>query len=479
MAEDKTTETQTTDANQPVPESVAPRPLTPARQKRLQQAFQAANTQMRQGNYDYSTDLFVQCLNGDPGNVMYIQSFLANMETKYNKNHKGAPMAGLKTAGAKASLKKASMQSKWMDMLKAGVEICKLNPWDTTALLGLSQACEGMGFVDGQLAWLKAALAVDPRDPDMNRLCGTLLHRLGLLEDAMACWVRVKTALPMDEEADREISSIHVERTINAQNSKGDGAKKGLDGKQVTAEERMEQEIRRNPDDMSLYTQLIDLHIRNEDFAKALVVIDRAIEHWPANVDMVEKREDIEMRKVRLALDHAESEADPSNLESVQRVNDLRKEVFLKELEFAISRCERYPNNLNFKYELGLRYQMAGKINEAIAEFQRAKDDPRRRGHCLLALGQCFQKIKQYRLAISYYQDAIKEIPDRDPDNRKRTLYLGGKLAVYLGDLDNGEKWLSELAKMDFAYKDVSALLDRIVQMRQNKGNSPDGAVEG
>ena len=80
---------------------------------------------------------------------------------------------------------------------------------------------------------------------------------------------------------------------------------------------------------------------------------------------------------------------------------------------------------------------------------------------------------------MSYYRDAIEEITERDPDNRKRTLYLAGKLAVYLGDLDNGDKWLSELAKLDFAYKDVSALLDRILQIRQNRGGASGGAAEG
>ena len=462
-----------------LPEGVAPRSLTPARQRRLQQAFQAANTQMRQGNFDYSTDLFVQCLIGDPANVMYIQSFLANMESKYNRNRKGAPMAGMKTAGMKAGMKKAALQKKWMDMLKGAIEICKLNPWDVGGLRGASTACEGMGFTDAQLIWLRAALAVNPKDPEINRYAGTLLHRLGLLEDAMSCWVRVKAAQPMDEEADREISTIHVERTINAQNTRGDGAKKGVDGQQVTAEMRMEQDIRRHPDDLSLYLQLIDLHLRDDAFDKALDVVDRAIAAWSENVDLVEKREDIEMRKVRQVLEKAEAEADPNDSASVDRVNQARKAVFLRELDFAESRCKRYPNNLNYKYELGIRYQMVGKINEAIAEFQQARNDPRRRGLCLLALGQCFQKIKQYHLAMSYYRDAIEEITERDPDNRKRTLYLAGKLAVYLGDLDNGDKWLSELAKLDFAYKDVSALLDRILQIRQNRGGASGGAAEG
>ena len=45
------------------------------------------------------------------------------------------------------------------------------------------------------------------------------------------------------------------------------------------------------------------------------------------------------------------------------------------------------------------------------------------------ALGQCFQEIKQYRLAMNNYESAIHEIPDRDADNKKRALYRAGRLA--------------------------------------------------
>ena len=93
----------------------------------------------------------------------------------------------------------------------------------------------------------------------------------------------------------------------------------------------------------------------------------------------------------------------------------------------------------------------------------------------MLALGQCFQQIKQYRLAMSHYEEAIKEIADRDAGNKKLALYLAGRLATAMKNLDVGEKHLTTLAGLDFSYRDVSTLLDKIAQMREN----PEGPERG
>ena len=59
---------------------------------------------------------------------------------------------------------------------------------------------------------------------------------------------------------------------------------------------------------------------------------------------------------------------------------------------------------------------------EAIKELQVAKADPRKRGVCMLYLGDCFYAIKQYPLAMSHYEQAMQDIPDRDQDNKKRRI---------------------------------------------------------
>ena len=86
----------------------------------------------------------------------------------------------------------------------------------------------------------------------------------------------------------------------------------------------------------------------------------------------------------------------------------------------------------------------------------------------MLRLGQCFEQIKQHRLAMTNYESAIEEIPDRDDEHKKDTLYRAGRLSLALKDLDTAEKHLTNLAGLDFAYRDVSALLDKIAELRDD-----------
>ena len=92
--------------------------------------------------------------------------------------------------------------------------------------------------------------------------------------------------------------------------------------------------------------------------------------------------------------------------------------VFAKEVEVYKNRVQRYPNNLVFKFELGYRYMLTKQYADAIRELQVAKNDPRRKGACMLVLGQCFEHIKQYRLAMNHYESAIQEIPTATPTIR-------------------------------------------------------------
>jgi len=133
---------------------------------------------------------------------------------------------------------------------------------------------------------------------------------------------------------------------------------------------------------------------------------------------------------------------------------------------------DRYPTNLAFKFELALRLKRAKLYNEAIKMFQDARNDSKRKGSALLELGECFQMIKQYKLAMGSYEQAAKDIPDREEDLKKLALYRCGVLAMGLKTWDMAEKYLTELAGFDFGYKDVSERLDKIARLREDDGPS-------
>src|SRR5437868_3011069 len=94
------------DANEPD----GPAPMSPQKRRMLQQCFEQGTKVAAAGQFDYATSMYTQCVIGDPGNPIYVRSFLANLQKKYNNNKKGAAMASMKTAGTRASMKKQGMQ---------------------------------------------------------------------------------------------------------------------------------------------------------------------------------------------------------------------------------------------------------------------------------------------------------------------------------------------------------------------------------
>ncbi len=77
------------------------------------------------------------------------------------------------------------------------------------------------------------------------------------------------------------------------------------------------------------------------------------------------------------------------------------------ELEVYAARAARNPGNSLLQYELGLRCKRAGKFKEAIQAFQAARDESRQKAQVQLHLGESFQHIQQFKLALSSYEAAV------------------------------------------------------------------------
>lgn len=451
-------------------------PISPEKRRRLQQMFEHGSRAGAGGNYDYATELFGQCVLGDPGNKLYAQSLLGNLQKKYNNNKKGSKLAAITGAGQRGMLKKAQVQKDWPGVIRAGLELLKLNPWDVNALTGMAAACESSENDDTQVVYLRGALEADIKNIDVNRLLARALGRQAQFDQAILCWKRVQQAAPQDEEALRAIADLTVERTIKhggyeeAESStevRADRDDDALEAGVATPERQLEKLIAKDPADVSNYLRLAELHLHKERVAEGEEVLQRAIAVSPGDFNLRERLEDLQLRRQREQLDIAKKRAESERTaESIDLYKRMKAELNLAELEVYRNRSDRYPSNLIYRYELALRLQRAGNFNEAIKQYQEARQDPQRKGLVMLALGECFLQIKQYKLAMRNLEAAVQEIPERELEAKKRALYQAGALAMALKEWGPAENYLTELAGLDYGYKDVSERLDKIGQLR-------------
>jgi tetratricopeptide (TPR) repeat protein len=455
-------------------------PLTAAERSRLSQCYQRG-TQNAATNVDYAIEMFSACVLGDPGNAVYLQSLLAMLRKKFGIKKAGG-LASL-WGGSRGGLKKLAAARQWREILKQGLVMLKSNPNDHACLLAMADACGGLALHDTQRVYLKSALDAAPADPDVNRQCARFLAGHGEFDQAIACWVRVSNTKGLDEEAQREIAKLQVEKTIAAGHglTGRPGAAKPAAGGPATAggNDRiaiLRRQIEENPAGIDAYLELADLLERDATVEEAEQVLQRALAASGNDMKVREHFEDRQLRwarhRIHIAEKRLEAEDTPENRATLER---LRTAQTKQEIDVYAARCGRYPENLSWRYELAMRLKSAGNNSEAIRHFQDVLQDPRRKGAVALELGECFQKIKQYQLAMRNYVAAVESLTDRELELRKRALYRAGVLAAGLDDRDSAAKYLSMLAGLDFGYRDVAQRLDKLSSLK-DKGGGPEAS---
>lgn len=459
--------------------------LSPAVRDRLQRLFENGNKQMNAGGHDYATEMFIECVKGDPSNILYLQSFVQNLRQKFGDKKKKSMFAVFSSGGIKA----AEVKKNWKKVLESGLEMLRSNPWNSGAYASMGKACLEMDLQDAGLAYLKLSIDSNPNDVEVNRLAAQILRDMKKFDDAIACWARVKKLKPDDQEADRALGDIMVEKTIHrggydtatstrdvqmsgiatvAMNRSEIPDDEDVMGRQLSFEEQIQKRLKKDPNDATAYIDLAEYHFQADRFAEAEQAYNNALKMSPDNTDLTIQILETQKRRIYAELLRLKAEYGKTKSQDIREKFDKKKvEYDQKVLQTAQERVKIAPANAGNHFELGAIFYQRGLYKEAIAEYQFAKTDATRKGESLLALAQCFQQIKQYKLASTHYKEAIENIPDQG-DSKKKALYLATKLAIGLKEYGKADQYANDLAAIDFSYKDIGDLLDKIQKAGDN-----------
>jgi len=458
-------------------------PISPGKRRRLQTAFDHGALRGSKGEFDYAHEMFAQCVAGDPGNVIYTTNLLGNLTKKYSNNRKGVKRPPNKH---KTAMKKALSKKDWLGVIRPGVACLLTNPWEPSILKDLATACGELEIPDCQLLYLNLALEGNPKDAALNRAAADMFEEMGEFDRAIQCLERALREKSGDESLTRRINQLSVMKTINtggydyAESSKDVSVSKRQKDTEITEveevshEEKLRREIRRHPEEVTTYQELADFYVKEENYEAAIEVMKEGVQGTGGSIKAHEYLEDMQImdfkRKLLVAERRARDEAkankelakDERATKAQQLYKKMKQELNQREMEMYANRCERNPSQYALKYEFALRLKRAGKYNEAISQFQEARNEPRKVASSNLEIGECFQQIRQYKLAMKAYDEAIQTCGQWDDEVRRLALYRAGWLAKGLKEWETSEKYLTELAGLDFGYKDVSALLDEV-----------------
>ena len=455
------------------------KPLSAAARRKLQTWFQYGTEKRKSHDHDYAHTMFAQCVARDPSNLVYVEALLENLQTKYAANKRKC-----KVRGNRGTFKKAVAAEQSRDVIKAGLDLLKDNPWDVATLRGMAQACAALHYNEVELRYLKNALDADPKNVHVNRHCAQSLTRMGQFDQAIACWHRIEHVAK--GEAQKNISDLTVQKTRHLAGGVDDEeapppvtppappphehslADDSVDtdsehgDAQPAKIEHIEQAIVEQPAEVSNYLRLADQLVKKKEYGRAKQRCG-ALEASGNNVKVREKLEKIQVRKARKRLLIAEQRARQDGTAEAQQLSQqLREELNRLELDIYSSRSLRYPQDTAIRYELGVRLMRSGNFTQAAKYFQQSETNPQLKSAAWLLKGECLQQMRQYQAAFEAYQIAVNAAAADDREVRPLALYRAGILAAAMKDVVHAREFFTQVLAIDPNFRDAAARLDKL-----------------
>jgi tetratricopeptide (TPR) repeat protein len=220
--------------------------------------------------------------------------------------------------------------------------------------------------------------------------------------------------------------------------------------------EEYETRLKGDPNNFKLVRSLAELCTQKKQFERALELYNRVKNSEMGNDSSLERSiTDTIVRQFDYQLEQLDSSA-PDYAEQSRKIQ-------AEKLNFQTTDCqkrvEKYPTDLALRFEMGQFCFEAGKINEAIQEFQKAQGNPHKRSAAMSYLAQCYAKRKMFDLAARTFQNAIKEKIVFD-DEKKDLVYNLGCVLESMGKKEEAIEQFKLIYEMDIGYKDVAAKVD-------------------
>ena len=446
----------------------------------IRELFEKATLAYQRNNFDYAIQILNGVLHQEPGFFEARQLLRATQQQKpqektglFRKLVGGAGNAPLLVKGQLA------LRNNPKDALSAAESILNSDPGNTSAHKLLAEGAMALGLTKTAVMALETVIASDPNDAKVARNLAGLYFQQDQLDKAEELYRNLMVKRPDDTELPQTLKNLAARRMLV---EKGYGAVESGNSsyrdlikdkeealhleqanrstKDDTIADRLiaeyEVQLKNEPNNRRTLRAIAELHSQKKEFDRAIGYLRGVIAAEGNSDPTVEKAiADIEAKRV----DHALSRLDPAATDFVERKSELEAQRDAQALAECKGRAERFPSDLQIRFELGSLHFKAGRFSDAIQELQRAQNSPQRRTAAINMLGQCFASRKMWDLAARTFYNALKEKPTWDEEKKELLYHLGSALEK-LNKPDEAIEHFKNIYEQDIGYRDVAAKVD-------------------
>jgi tetratricopeptide (TPR) repeat protein len=449
--------------------------------RKIRDLFEKAVSAIGRGNADYGLDMLKQVIAMEPRFLLarknlrlaQVKALLATKPTAMT--HQMSSLKGTFTLmGAQGKLKKDPKAA-----LDGAEKLMALDPLNLNFLKFFAEAAVAADMSEIAVQTLEIAQPYYAKNVEFLRRLALLYINTNQPAGARDCYAAVAELLPNDQLA---IKNLKDAAALDSMKTGGWEQKGSFRDKLKDQKEsiRLEQQaksvkgdadvdtliaerlkdIQREPLNMNFRRALADLYVRAERFDDALQALADATQTAGRSDPQIERTvSHIKAKKFDNAIEAAKAAGD----EAAATAKEQEKENFL--YDDAIAMVQRYPNDLQFRYELGYQYYLREQYNEAIEEFQLAQRNPQRRTLALYYLSLCFTRKGQLDIAFEQLQKAAAELTLMD-DLKKDVVYQMGILAEQMGRQQEAVAFFKEIYSVDIKYRDISQRIESSYQKK-------------
>ena len=443
--------------------------------RKIRDQYEKSMSALERGNIGYAMDMLSSIIDLEPRfllarkslRVAQLKKLLASKPSA--TTHQIASLKGMfSTMGVQGKIKKDPKAA-----LAAAEKLLASDVLNFPFLKLFADAAVAAQMPEAAVQTLEVVRPHFLKNVDFLRLLAKLYLDTGNPAGARDCYAAVVELRPGDQLALKNFKDTSAVASIE----KGNWEKKGDFRQKLKDQEmakRLEQEhrsvkgeadidqliadriadIKREPQNMNFRRALADLYVRATRYDEALQALDDATKAAGRSDPQIERTASaIRVKKYDALIADARAKGDEATAEAIEK----EKADFI--YSDAVEMVKRYPNDLQFRYELGVQYYIRSMFNEAIEEFQLAQRNPQRRTRALYYLGLCFKEKGLLDMGFEQLKKAASEITLMD-EIKKDVVYEMGILADQMGRKDEAVGYFKEIYAVDIKYRDVAQRIE-------------------